>query len=93
MNRHCGSDIGCQSTTRFRRRFQQALRESTRRGYSVAESFGPSWERVLEEIPIEEDDQGRLYRELIQWARSDHALVPRDELAILEIWSETVHEY
>jgi hypothetical protein len=56
-------------TDLFRRRFQSALRNCVRRGFSVAECFGVIWVETLEEINLSEHEQHELYDELIVWAR------------------------
>ena len=50
-------------------RFEQHLRELSKRRYSVAVGFGPAWEKALEEVPLEDDDQPSVYWQLINWAK------------------------
>jgi hypothetical protein len=74
MNKHCDQfDIERRQQNfnreRFRWHFQRRLREYLARHGSVAEGFGPVWERILQEVPVEEAEQAELYWELIQWAR------------------------
>jgi hypothetical protein len=54
---------------RFCGHFKRSLREYLARHESVAEGFGPVWECVLQEVPLNELDQAEVYWELIQWAR------------------------
>ena len=35
---------------------------------SAAEGFGPAWEATLDEVNLDQDEQGAVYRELIAWA-------------------------
>ncbi len=71
MSRHCGG-IGCKSQTHFRLRFQKRFRELLQRDLPAAESFGPAWEAAIDAVPLEEDDQAEVYRELINWARAQY---------------------
>jgi hypothetical protein len=75
MNRNWGGDC-CKSHALFRLRFEMRLRKLLERGYSVAEGFGPAWEWALEEAPLEEDEQGSVYRELIHWAGTAKLFTP-----------------
>jgi hypothetical protein len=73
MNRHCGG-IGCKSQALFYLRFQCRMRELLSRHHSAAEGFGPAWEATLEDVPLEDAEKGDVYRQLIDWARSDSEL-------------------
>lgn len=44
---------------------------------SLAKSFGPAWERALEEVPLEDDDQAKVYWELIQQAQRSQLFTAR----------------
>jgi hypothetical protein len=92
MNRNRGG-VGCKSEQRFRLGFQRRLRESLARQHSVAEGFGPAWEATLDEVPVNEDAQGALYRELLAWARSDELFTGARQEALLQAWRQTVHEF
>jgi hypothetical protein len=72
MNRQFGK-IGCKSHELFRLRFQQLLSEYASRRCSVAEGFGPAWERAIEEISLPDHEQGPVYQELIAWAKVIHS--------------------
>ena len=54
----------------FRERFQRSLRSCLRKGFCLEESFGMIWIETWEEVPISEKDQGELYDELINWAKT-----------------------
>ena len=50
--------------------FQRHLRDlAAKKRYSVARGFGPAWERALDEVPLEDDDQAKVYWQLINWAK------------------------
>ena len=55
----------------FRLCFQRALILYLLHGGSAADGFGPLWEKTLEQVPVDDEAQGELYRELISWAKSD----------------------
>ena len=90
MNRHRGG-AGCNSQERFRLRFQRRLLEALTRLQSTAEAFGPTWEATLQEVPLADRDQGPVYRQLIEWAKSDE-LFTAAQREMLDAWKETVHE-
>ena len=54
----------------FQSQFQRALRSCVRRGFSVEECFALIWEETQEETPLPSDEESRVYRELLDWARS-----------------------
>ena len=54
----------------FRLVFQRRLNEHRKRYGSVAEGFGVIWEERLEEVPVDDNTQGELYRELLTWAKN-----------------------
>ena len=54
----------------FREKFQRSLRSCLQRGFSVEESFGMIWVETWEEVALSEEDQSRLYDELIGWAKN-----------------------
>ena len=54
----------------FRERFQHSLRACLRRGFCVEESFGMIWIETWEEVPLNDEEQGELYGELISWAKN-----------------------
>ena len=80
MNRQCGGN-GCKSQEAFRVQFQRRLRERLNWGYTLAEGFGPAWENALEQVPLEDEEQGLAYRQLIEWARTDALLASSRESA------------
>jgi hypothetical protein len=91
MNRHlCGGGRNLQE--RFRLRFERRFRELLAAHHSAAEGFGPAWEATLEEVPLEDEDQGAVYRELIRWASSAELFTSTREEQLLRAWSHTVHE-
>ncbi len=54
----------------FRVRVQRRLADDwSQRGFA-AEAFGVVWERTLAEVPVDDQAQGQLYRELINWAKN-----------------------
>ena len=55
---------------RFRFCFRRWLTNYQSEHDSGAQGFGIVWEKTLEEVPIDEEAQGQLYRELISWAKS-----------------------
>jgi hypothetical protein len=83
----------CKSHQRFRLRFQRRLTEYQLRHGSAAEGFGAIWEKTLEELPIDDEAQGELYRELISWARSDELFTSHASAHLIEAWRETFHEF
>lgn len=85
--------ISCKSEQRFRLRFERRLRDALARQQSVAESFGRTWEKTLEEVPLDDESQGRMYRHLIAWARSDELFTGTREAELLQAWRQTVHEF
>ena len=58
----------------------------------MAEGFGVIWEKTLDEVPVDDDAQGELYRELIDWARSDRLFTGRGSAQVLEAW-QTIHDF
>ena len=57
-------------TEHFRQCFQGSLRSCIDQGLSVPECFGVIWEETVIERPLDEKEQGRIYPELLQWARN-----------------------
>jgi len=47
-----------------------------RHEFSVAESFGMIFEETLAEVPLDPDEEGELYSELLDWARRSTELFP-----------------
>ena len=87
---HCR---GFKPQERFRLRFQQRLTDYQLRRGSAAEGFGLVWEKTLEEVPVDDNAQGKLYRELIQWARSDELFTGHKQSHLLRAWRQPVHEF
>ena len=81
------------SHQRFTLRFQRQLAEYQSRKGSAAEGFGLVWEQTLQEVPLDEETQCELYRELIDWAMSDKLFTGRKESELLDAWRQTVHEF
>ncbi len=82
MNRHCGRNIGCKSQRQFYLRFQQRLLGLLDRGYTVAEGFGPAWEKTLDELPLEDGEQPQVYWDLIRWAKSDELFTEQEPVGL-----------
>ena len=61
---------------RFRAYFTRELARCIGKRRSVAESFGLVFTETLDCIPISEDEQGVLYRELLSWAKTSAELFP-----------------
>ena len=83
---------GFTAMERFRLRFQQRLANYLFRQGSVAEGFGVIWEKTLEEVPVDDDAQGELYRELINWARDDKLFTGPASAQVREAWL-TIHDF
>ncbi len=58
----------CNSQQLFCLRFKRRMGALLARYGSAAEAFGPTWEETLDEVRLNEDEQGTVYRELIAWA-------------------------
>jgi hypothetical protein len=82
----------CNLHERFRLRFQRRVREALNRQRSIAESFGPAWEATLLDVPLPDEDQGKVYWTLINWARSDELFTGAYERDLMPAWRETVHD-
>ena len=54
----------------FRARFQRSMRSCLRRGFRLEESFGMIWIETWEEVPLNDEELGSLYDELINWAKN-----------------------
>ncbi len=65
----------CKLNECFRARFQRRLAHYRAQHDSAAEGFGVIWEKTLEEVPVDEEAQGQLYRDLIRWAKSDESFM------------------
>jgi hypothetical protein len=89
----CGRLCGFKPQERFRSRFQRRLTEYRSSTASTAEGFGLIWEQTLEEVPLDDDAQGQLYREMINWARSDELFTAPGSERLMEARRETVHEF
>ena len=61
---------------RFRAHFTRELARHARKHFSIAESFGLAFEQTLDRIPLDEDEQRDLYRELLNWAKQSAELFP-----------------
>jgi hypothetical protein len=53
----------------FCQRFKAALLYFVRKGFSVEKCFGFVWEQTLDEVHLPESGQGKVYHELIVWAK------------------------
>jgi hypothetical protein len=72
------------SQAQFCLRFERHLRELwARRRYPVAQGFGPAWEMALEEVPLEDEEQGTVYRALIDWAKQSKLFTAIPEETLL----------
>ena len=56
----------------FRNHFQRSLRKCVAKGFSVEDCFGIVWEETLEIIPLNDAEYGKLYEQLIAWAKQMH---------------------
>ena len=54
---------------RFRAHFTRELATCVRQRCSIAESFGVVFDETLDRIPLHEDEQSQLYRELLTWVK------------------------
>ena len=54
----------------FRNHFQRSLKKCVAKGFSVEDSFGIVWEETLERIPLRDSEYGKLYEQLIAWAKT-----------------------
>ena len=61
---------------RFRAHFTRELAKCVRKHCSVAESFGTVFDQTLDRVPLDEDEQRYLYRELLNWAKRSTELFP-----------------
>jgi len=61
---------------RFRARFTRVLRDCVRHRFSVEECFGAVFDETLHEIPLTEEQQSVLYRELLTWVKQSADLFP-----------------
>jgi hypothetical protein len=77
---------------RFRSVFQRRLSDYTVRCGAVAEGFGLVWEQMLGEVAVDDRSQAILYRDLIEWTRSDKLLAGADSIQLLEAWRQAFHE-
>jgi hypothetical protein len=91
MNRH-RRHIDCKSKELFRLRFQRLFRDFSVHACSAAESFGPAWEKAMEEVPLEETQQAEVYGQLIRWAKEHELFTGLRETELLHAWRDTVHE-
>ncbi len=88
MSRHCGGN-GCKSQERFRLRFRRRLTDYLFQQGSAAEGFGVVWEKTLAEVPLDDETQAQLYRELIAWAKSDELFTGHRQSELLRVWRNT----
>jgi hypothetical protein len=86
-------EVQGRSKERFRFEFQRGLRRRAFGNGSVAEAFGAVWEKTLEEVPLDEQSQGQLYRELIRWAGTEELYTGPREQTLIQVWGHTVHEF
>ena len=62
------------ASTRFRARFRRVLSDHVRDCGSVEKSFGAAFDESLDEIPLTEEEQGLIYRELLNWTKQSAPL-------------------
>jgi len=55
----------------FRLHFKSRMRQLLERYPSPAVAFGPAWEATVAEVPIPDVEQGTVYWQLIDWARTE----------------------
>ncbi len=71
---------------RFRLFFKRHLADYQAQHGFAPEGFGVAWEKALEQAPVDEQAQAQLYRELIDWAKSElFALEENDALSVADI--------
>ena len=61
---------------RFRAHFTRELARCIGKRRPIAESFGLVFTETLDCIPISEDEQAFMYRELLSWAKESAELFP-----------------
>ena len=68
---HAPTDaVRCKSHDHFMLRFKKRMCQMLAEYDSPAEAFGPAWEATLDEVPVPDVEQGKIYWQLIDWARS-----------------------
>lgn len=72
-------------------RFQFLLTAYLCAGGSVEEGFGVVWERTVAEVPLADEEQGRVYVKLLAWGKSDELFTAPQSNAILHALRKTVH--
>lgn len=83
--------FGCRH--KFRDCFRQRLRELLANHCSAAEAFGPAWERTLVEVPLSDEDQSVVYRDLIEEVRAGYIFTGPKQGALLEAWRAAIHDF
>lgn len=73
----------CKRQRLFRLRFQQRLRRVLEWGGSAAVEFGSTWEATLNEVPLSDEQQARVYWELIKWTKGSKLFTGPDRPAVL----------
>ena len=68
------ANLAQDASTRFRARFRRVLSDYVRDCGSVEESFGAAFDESLDEIPLTEEEQGLIYRELLNWTKQSALL-------------------
>lgn len=76
----------------FLTRFKQRLGELMANHYSPARGFGPAWEQTLSTVPLNEQDQGSAYWELITWVHAGKLFTTPSGSELLATWSESLHD-
>jgi hypothetical protein len=89
----CIPDFRRKSQEQFRLQFQRALKLYLGGHQSLAEGFGIVWEETLEKVPLDDDSQARLYRELITWAKGDELFTGPRGSELLQAWRQAAYEF
>ena len=60
-----------EASEQFRIRFKHALAGCLGKGFLLEECFGLIWEETLEEISLSDKEQRTMYKELLDWVKTD----------------------
>jgi hypothetical protein len=64
------SRTGSNHQAQFCLRFERHLRRlSSDRRCSIADGFGLAWEKALDEVPLQDEEQPAVYWQLLCWAK------------------------
>jgi hypothetical protein len=88
FTRHRALSYRCKFQELFCLAFRRHLRECVARRRSVAEGFGLAWEETIDKVPLDDEEQGRAYQELIVWARTQDLFTRPEHESLLAAWAE-----